>query len=385
MDWGLGHASRCVPVIRAFMEAGCRVVVAASGRGAELLKREPGIYGGLLTIVPFPGFTVSYSRSFLFLKLLLQIPSFLYHMRAEKKMLGRLVREHGIGLVISDNRYGLVHPEVPSVMITHQLNPLLPPPLRILQRPVSMIIRGWVRRFDECWIPDCREEPACKKLIRGWERLPAVFFTGWLSRFPHAAAHAFNEDARHGAVPDGGSPEGLRRELRPFRYKVLFLLSGPEPQRTVLEGIILRKTENAGQKCLLVRGLPDGPHGTEKRGDTEIVSFLDSAKLLRAVGESELIVCRSGYSSVMDMLVTGKDALLVPTPGQTEQEYLGKRLGRKGWFTVVAQKRFDPGRIPVPVKREVHDGCSSDSGRLREVVEAVINRTGKKGGGGLPA
>jgi hypothetical protein len=318
MDWGLGHASRCIPVIRAFRNEGWNVTIASSGGGAELIRQEPDLAGE--EIVPFPGFRVSYSRTLLFARLALQMPEFLYHKVKEKRALNELVKMLKPDLIVSDNRYGLLHDSVPSVLITHQLNPSLPGRLSAAEKPLSSVIRGWAGAFNECWIPDVPENPAAGKLTEGWERLGNAFFTGWLSRFAGAA------------IPAGGAGSP--------RYRIIFILSGPEPQRTMLEGMITGGCLRTGINALLVRGLPGEPPQWESRGNLEIVSYLASAGLLKAAGESELVVCRSGYSSVMDMLALGKTALLVPTPGQTEQEYLGKWLAQKQWFRVISQKEF---------------------------------------------
>ncbi len=365
MDWGLGHASRCIPVIRAFLAAGCRVVVAASGPGAGLIKREfqqamPAVsnvegssgansgdktaklnYGGLCTddqepasdseekivLVPFPGFSVRYSRKFLFLRLIFQIPSFLYHMSRERKELKKLAGRFSPDLVVSDNRYGLVHPSIPSVIITHQLSPAVPGLPEPFRKLVSRVIRVWVRRFDECWIPDRGDRGAAGSLAAGMEKLPAAFYTGWLSRFSLTGGDC---------VPDfKGYPGSAANECR---YRVMFILSGPEPHRSDLEEIVTGSLTGFPFKVLLVRGVPGGFPERESRDNIKIVSFMDSVNLQKAVNDSEMIVCRSGYSSVMDLLVMGKDALLVPTPGQPEQEYLGRWLREKGWFRVVSQK-----------------------------------------------
>jgi hypothetical protein len=343
LDWGLGHASRCVPVIRAFLEAGCRVVVAASGSGAELIKKEFPTAGDLSPgFIPFPGFTVSYSGSFLFLKMMLQMPGFLFHIFREKRLLRGLVERYSPDLIVSDNRYGLVHGSVPSVLLTHQLRPALPFLLRFLEGPLSYFIRRLVLAFDECWVPDREDYPAAGRLVSGHEKLPAVFFTGWLSRFYPVAGNVT------------GTGSGYRGDP-PFRYRMMFILSGVEPQRSILEKMIIDRLSGTRDEVLIVRGLPDIPFHRETRGAMEIVSYMDSACIREAAMVSELIICRCGYSSVMDLLALNKSAVLVPTPGQTEQEYLGKWLRQTGWFKVMKQRDFDPllfaGAAP-PLTRE---------------------------------
>jgi hypothetical protein len=336
MDWGLGHASRCIPVIKAFRNEGCRVIVGASGAGADFIGRE--LKTAAPEIIPFPGFSVSYSRSFLFARLLLQVPQFLYHVAKEKRLLEKMVDKFKPGLIVSDNRYGLVHDSVPSVLITHQIRPSLTSLFKSLEDPLSAVIRKWAMSFDECWIPDFPDCSAAGELIGGWDRLPRVFFTGWLSRFRPGAGII-------PARPSGRYPGEQSPHRKDSVYRMMFILSGQEPLRGMLEGRIIEGCLKSGIKALLVRGLPGIPAKTERRGNLEIVTFLDSAEMYKAIGKSQIVVCRSGYSSVMDMLALGKRAVLVPTPGQTEQEYLGKWLGGKGWFHVVSQKDFDVGAI----------------------------------------
>jgi hypothetical protein len=252
----------------------------------------------------------------------------LHGISSEKKILRTLVEKTDPHLIVSDNRYGLVHDRVPSVLITHQIKPSLPVSLRLFEKALSGIIKKWVLPFQECWIPDYPENSAAGELINGWEELPGARFTGWLSRLSQRP---------------GGS--GFPGEKADPENDALFLLSGPEPHRTILEKKIIAGCISAGIKAIIARGLPGESAARETHGNTEIVPFLATGDLMRALGQSRLVVCRSGYSSVMDLLVAGRNAILIPTPGQPEQEYLGKWLGKKGWFKIMDQKDFDTGMI----------------------------------------
>ncbi len=381
MDWGLGHASRCIPVIKAFRHEGCHVIVGASGAGADFISSE--LKTAAPELLPFPGFSVSYSRSFLFARLLLQVPQFLYHVAREKKLLEKIVDKLKPDLIVSDNRYGLVHDSVPSVLITHQIKPSLPFLLKPLEDPLSAVIRKWAMSFDECWIPDFQDFPAAGDLVSGWDRLPRAFFIGWLSRFrPGAGIIHSKSPGHHSAAAQGGGgqpgedgvfcrPSG--RKDNP--YRMIFILSGQEPLRGMLEGKIIEGCLKSGIKALLVRGLPGIPANTEISGNLEIVNFLDSAEMHEAICKSQLVVCRSGYSSVMDMLALGKRAVLIPTPGQTEQEYLGEWLGSRGLFHVVRQKDFDVAAISGTMGLAEQDPgfpvYPAGRDRLMERVQAV--------------
>ncbi len=415
MDWGLGHASRCVPVIRAFLDAGCRVVVAADGGGRKLIEGELGVskelpHGHLPRpeVTGFPGFRVSWHGRFPLLRFIVRLPFFLWHTRREGEELARLVSQYGAQVVVSDNRYGLAHPSVYSVIITHQLRPSLPSLLKMFEGSVAWMVRRMVGRFDECWIPDCPGGPVAGKLVRGWERLPAAFFVGLLSRF---------------GVPD------RYRSTASERYRLLFVLSGPEPARTIFEGKVRGMMRSSGIRALLVQGLPDAANKrcflttdkagsraerqscpeaaaqgavaglknvqqdlakedlcfveTEAEGDLHVVQFLDSRGLLEAMEMSGLVVCRSGYSTVCDLLVAGREAVLVPTPGQTEQEYLGRWLSAKGYFRVISQEELAPERLQQILavegsgKSEIIEagGYAADDGTLlRNRVAEVLRR-----------
>ena len=426
MDWGLGHASRCVPVISAFLDAGCRVVVAAAGRGRLLIEREfgngrsdaragGGGGGGGPVFVDFPGFRVSWPRRYPLLKFAGRLPSFLLHIRRERRYLELLVKEFGVGIVVSDNRYGLIHPDVTAVIVTHQLSPSLPGAMRVFGRITAVWVRKMVSRFDECWIPDCPGGPTAGALAGGRERLGSVFFTGRLSRFGMAG-----EDPPAGAgllAAEGGGTES---------YRVVFILSGPEPYRSLFEAKVRQIMGGREVRSLLVRGVPEGvpedspdeagertaaggdpagnagregEHGCREPGSGDglhIVSFLPSDELKRVTVMAGLVVCRSGYSTVTDLLVAGKRALLVPTPGQTEQEYLGRWLDGRGGFRMVSQRELnwegieemldggESGREATGGNGRGNGGCSrlhpgmgdscNDGTLLKERVKAVIGK-----------
>ncbi|TVR68176.1 MAG: hypothetical protein EA408_13805, partial [Marinilabiliales bacterium] len=327
-------------------------------------------------VTGFPGFRVSWHGRFPLLRFMVRLPSFLLHIGRERNELSRLVSLYGARIVVSDNRYGVVHPSVYSVIITHQLRPSLPSLMKVFEGSVAWMVRRMVGRFDECWIPDCPGGPVAGKLVRGWERLQAAFFVGLLSRF---------------RVADG------YRSPASGKYRILFVLSGPEPGRTLFERKVRDMMRSSGIRALLVQGLPDaadkrrfpatdtagstyerqrcletaaqgaaaGLKGvqqdlakgdmcfgeTEADGDLHVVPFLDSGGLLEAMEMSGLVVCRSGYSTVCDLLVAGREAVMVPTPGQTEQEYLGRWLSAKGYFRVISQDELAQERLPEILKK----------------------------------
>ena len=122
---------------------------------------------------------------------------------------------------------------------------------------------------------------------------------------------------------------------------LLVLLSGPEPQRTSFEQLIIQQLNPLPLTSVLVRGTPgEGPE-TESKGNLHIFSHLLGEQLLQLMIRAKIVVCRSGYSTIMDLVTVGKKAILVPTPGQTEQEYLANYLLKKKIYFSMAQDQFD--------------------------------------------
>lgn len=318
LDWGIGHATRCVPVIRELMRQGAEVYIASNGRPLKVLQRAfPE-----LPVLKLPPYDVRYPFRSIILNLLLQLPRILWAIFAEHRQINRWVKKYEFDGIISDNRLGCFSRKVPTVFISHQLN--LEAPNEALGRMTNMLNHWFIRRYGRCWVPD-------------WSG--AGNLSGSLSRpSPHEHSVYVGPLTRLKAV---------RAEKK---YDVLALLSGPEPQRTNLEKAILRQAAELPYRMLLVQGKPEADSTAQQRANIEIVPFLDAEALSEAIAASNIVVCRSGYSTLMDLAALGKKALLIPTPGQTEQEYLAEFLAGKGAFVWQDQKALDLAKgIPTVV------------------------------------
>ncbi len=319
MDWGIGHASRCVPVIQMLTRSGFRVVVAASGRPLEFLKREcPGI-----PVVEFPGTVITYPRNGRFAwKMARNIPGLLLGIWREHQVLKKIVRETSASLVISDNRYGCWHPSVPSIFMTHQLEIRVPAGIRFAGRLLKALNYWFISRYDECWIPDFETHRGLAGALSHPAGIPGnAHYIGILSRF----------SARLNLPPDAVSP----------RFDLLVMLSGPEPQRTILEEKILMQLVHINLQVALVRGVPETDEAYVLDGRVHVFSHLGTERMEELIRRSSTVICRSGYSSIMDVVTLGKHAIFIPTPGQTEQEYLSRYLMEKKIYFSITQKDFD--------------------------------------------
>ena len=319
LDWGIGHATRSVPVIRKFMKSGYRVVIAADGRPLAFLKKEfPDCRA-----IPFPGTKITYQKNhFLALKLFTQIPAFLLGIRKEHRFLKKLVEQEKPDIIFSDNRYGVYSRSAYSIFMTHQLHVLPPERLGFLSGFLNRINHSFIRKFDECWIPDFEfHNGLAGKLSHPPIPIPNLHYLGTLSRF--SSEQRF---AEAGIMPV---------------CDLLVMLSGPEPQRTVFENMILKMIEDAGLKAIVVRGKTEDASVQETGNNIRVYSHLPTAEMREAILQSHLVICRSGYSSIMDLVTLGKQAIFVPTPGQTEQEYLATYLKEKKIYFSMAQDKFD--------------------------------------------
>jgi uncharacterized protein (TIGR00661 family) len=315
LDWGLGHATRCIPVIRALLDKGYEVQIAGSGNSMALLRQEfPS-----LMFFELPGYDPVYPTSgSMVWKMAQQLPKFIRTIGAEHKRVEELVRKNNISLVISDNRFGCWSARVPSVFITHQSNILMPKRFGWLSRWVRIANERQMKKFTLCWIPDFPGEHSLSGDLISFGKYSthiSVDFIGPLSRF---------------------SPASVAEKV----YDVVALCSGPEPQRTLLENMLSEELVRSSLRFLLVRGVPDKSATRRRLGEGEVVDFLNTEQLQKAMTQTDLVIARSGYSTVMDMMALKKKAIFIPTPGQTEQEYLANRLKEKGVAYSAPQNEF---------------------------------------------
>lgn len=323
LNWGLGHATRCVPIIRGLLELGHNVVIAADKAPLSFLKKEfPN-----LEFIKLSGFEPTYSKgnSQVF-KLLTSIPKALSDFRKEHKAIEKIVNDYNIDIVISDNRFGCWSKNVYSVYITHQLNIQVPKLFKWTQPLINKLHHSYIKHYDELWVPDISSSPSLAgELSHNPKVKIKTSYIGFLSRFISEAKEC-------------------EREI-----DYLVILSGPEPQRTILEDIIIRQSCNVEGKIVVLRAKPD---------DTEVpcnlpqnVTFYnhaDDAFFVELVEKSKNIICRGGYSSLMDLICLNRNVFLIPTPGQTEQEYLAEYLTEKGLFNSCKQKDFTFDKVIIP-------------------------------------
>ncbi|MBA6151591.1 glycosyltransferase [Gelidibacter maritimus] len=295
LNWGLGHATRCIPIIRALIAHNFTPILASDGAALTLLVKEfPD-----LEALALPSYNITYAKKghYLKLKIFKDSPKILRTIRKEHNEIQKIVKTHAIDGIISDNRFGIFHKDVPSVFITHQL--------RVLSGSTtwlsSMLHQKTIKRFDECWVPDnFGPYNLSGKMGHIDDSKLNIKYIGILSRFEKKSSE--------------------------IMYDIMVLLSGPEPQRTILENKLLEEFKKHQGKVLFVKGVVEDEQRIEESGNLTIYNFMTTDLLEKSINSSRLVVARSGYTTIMDLAKLKKKAFFIPTPGQFEQYYLAKRM-----------------------------------------------------------
>jgi len=309
LNWGLGHATRCIPIIKALLENGFQPIIASDGTALALLKKEfPN-----LTALELPSYQIEYAKkgeNFKW-KLLKNSPKTINAILSEKKIVKKWVKEYQLSGIISDNRLGVHSKKIPSVFITHQLMVLSGKTTWIS----SKLHQFFIAKFDECWVPDAKEIPNLSgKLGHLKETNLTIKYLGVLSR--------------------------MQKKELPTQYELMVILSGPEPQRTLLEEKLISELKNYQERVIFVKGQVELEQKTETIGNITFYNFMQTQQLEQTFNESEMVLCRSGYTTVMDLAKLEKKAFFIPTPGQFEQEYLAKKYKKEGLVPTSKQDKF---------------------------------------------
>lgn len=314
LHWGLGHATRCIPIIKELQKCGYLPLLASDGSALELLKKEfPD-----LPYVELPSYDIAYAKKAKAFKwkLLSKSPKIVAAVKEEKTIVKDLVKKGVIHGIISDNRLGVRHKKVPSVFITHQLQVLSGNTTWLSTKIHKKIIR----KYDACWIPDVEgENNLSGKLGHLKESLKNIKYIGALSR--------------------------MKKMDVEKKYDILVLLSGPEPQRTMLENKLKKELKNINKKIVFVQGKLQKEQECYKEDNYKIYNFLKTPELEKIINQSDLVISRSGYTTIMDLAALEKKAFFIPTPGQFEQEYLAKRLHEKGIVPACSQMKFKADKL----------------------------------------
>ena len=296
LNWGLGHATRCAPIIKKLSDLGHTITIAGDGNALEVLKREfPHLeYKELAPL------DILYSKYF-FLGLILQSIKMIIWMQKDRTMLDQILKEISYDVIISDSRPAIFSSKIKSVFIINQPNPLIP--WYYGSMIIKLMLNRIYRKYHEIWIPDIKGINSLGGELINISKHKNIKYIGWLSRLK------------------------INNSLNEIPGKILAIISGPEPARSDFQ-----------QKLDLI--LPVelvtliGGEVKKLEKSTRYISFLEPNDLSFQIETAEYIISRGGYSSLMDLAFSNKKLILVPTPGQTEQEYLAQRLVEKKYAVI---------------------------------------------------
>lgn len=340
LNWGLGHATRCIPIIKALEKNGYEPVIASDGSALHLLRKEfPELESHEIA-----SYNIEYAKNGRHFKwkLITEIPGMVEAVLKEKRFVKKMVDSGTFHGIISDNRLGAYDRRVPSIFITHQLNVLTGNTTWL----TSKLHHLFIRNFSECWVPDFEDAHNLSGRLGHLTKSDLkVKYIGPLSRFEKNALEKV--------------------------YDLMVILSGPEPQRTILEDKLFNEVKNYPGKVLFVRGKVEAQQEVFTVLNTTVYNFMTSAELETAINASDKVLSRSGYTTIMDLAKLEKKAFFIPTPGQYEQEYLAQRLNFKGIAPTETQERFSLDKLQ---KIELFSGfrnagISSDFGELFTLFE----------------
>lgn len=303
LNWGLGHATRSMVIIDQLLRAKKEVIIASDGIALTLLKKE---YPQLETWA-LPSYNINYKgKSFLW-SMLLQSPKVLKAIQDENQFLKKKIIDSEVDLIISDNRYGIYHRDIESIMLTHQLSPFFPS--KIQRKTATTIITKLLSPFDKIWVPDNTQQSLSGTLSESKEK-NNIHYIGALSRLQLVADKIKDID-------------------------VLAIISGPEPSRSNFELKLIKFLESLPGKHVIIRGTDQ--ERNDKSAKIEMIDLADKKQIETYINRAKVLLTRSGYSTIMDLAEARQKKYIVPTPGQTEQEYLAEYLDGKMGFIALSE------------------------------------------------
>ena len=308
LDWGLGHATRCMPIIDALLKQKYQVFIAGNGKSLLMMQQQ---YPNLKSY-ELPNYNIQCNGDKnAAWQILFQARKIYNAIKKEHQFLKSIIEQESINTIISDNRYGIYHQNCKNIFLSHQIAIQAPAFFSFTEPFFLKQFLKLISKFDELWIPDVESEEynLSGKLSHNIDFPIHVKYIGILSRFQEYKESSTIDDER---------------------FDILALISGVEPSRSVFENTLIKELEKTNKECLLVCGKIEKQKTIKQQKNITIINFLQGYELEYYLQQAEVVICRSGYSTVMDLMALEKKAIFIPTPGQTEQEYLAMNLAKQG-------------------------------------------------------
>ncbi len=343
-SWGLGHSTRSLPVIRKLMDENNSLTIISNGRSLDLLKKELGDNASYVDIVDYPMLLSENARQFM-AKSMIYWPLFIKRIESGLIKLNRLLEKKKYDLIVSDGRYDMYSRKIPSFFISHQMRIMNPLRISMFETGSELFNQFFFKRFSGVIVPDYREDSFSGDLSHNLKKIDEnmLHYVGALSDF---------------------SKKTCKKDV-----DYLISISGPEPQRSMLEEKLSSQIQDLTGNIVMTLGKSEKTSKIEKENITTY-SFLTKEDREYLLNRAKLVIARSGYSTIMDLGVIGAKALLIPTPGQIEQEYLGEYHNMIGTFYSVRQDEVNVKKdIEIAKKTKgITRACN-----VNKTVENILN------------
>jgi uncharacterized protein (TIGR00661 family) len=348
-SWGLGHATRSLPIIRKLISEGHHLTIISHGRPIELLQKELETSVEFYDVQDYPMLLSENSRQFL-AKSMIYWPVFIKRIESGLIQLQKILQKKSYHLIISDARYDMYSKTIPSYFISHQMRIMNPLRIRMFETGSELFNKFFFKRFKGILIPDYTKDDLSGDLSHNLKRIDTskIHYIGALSDFTE--------------------------KKTPKKIDYLISLSGPEPQRSIIEQTILSQISEIDGEIVMTLGKTE-IDSKNKQDNITIYSFLPKEKREKLLNQAKMVIARSGYSTIMDLAVIHTKALLIPTPGQIEQEYLGQYHNMKNTFYSIPQARLQLAESLEKTKKTTGITRKCDvSESVDNVLNIVINR-----------
>jgi len=343
-SWGLGHATRSLPVIRKLIDEDNELTIISNGRSLELLKKELGENIEYMDMPDYPMLLSENARQFM-AKSVIYWPKFIGGMRKGLRQLTKMLEKRKCDMIISDARYEIYSRKIPSFFISHQMRIMNPLRIKMFESGSEIFNLFFFRRYCGVIVPDYKEDDISGDLSHNLKKIDEekIHYVGVLSDF---------------------QKKNTKKDI-----DYLISISGPEPQRSILEKKLLSQVDLLDGKIVITLGKSEEKNNLN-RANIETYSFITKEKREDFLNRAKLVVSRSGYSTILDLAVIGTNALMTPTPRQIEQEYLSQYHNKKGTFYSVNQNNINLARDVEIAKKTTGITRKCD---VKKTVENIMN------------
>ena len=314
-SWGLGHATRSLPIIRALLKENHNITIISNGRSLDLLTKELHNKVKYVDIPDYPQLLSENARQFM-AKSVVYWPLFIKRIESGLTKLSEILKKKNYDLIISDARYDVYSKKIPTFFISHQMRIMNPLRIKIFESVSELFNQFFFKRFAKVIVPDFKDDGLSGDLSHNLKRVDEknIHYIGILSDFQQ---------------------KKMKKDI-----DYLISISGPEPQRSILERKLMSQSRNLEGNIVITLGKTEEKSKLNEENITTY-TFLSKEKREELLNKSRMVISRSGYSTIMDLAIINTKALLIPTPGQIEQEYLSEYHNKLGTFYSVEQDKIN--------------------------------------------